>query len=130
MLFRSCRHQALCAHFDETIEPCRVACDACLGLNLDDVMPRRPAQPATTRRITPSWQTADTDLFDRLRALRRELADKDSVPAYIVFSDAVLREIAQRKPRTSQELLNIPGIGQRKLARYGAAILEFLSASS
>jgi ATP-dependent DNA helicase RecQ len=117
-----CRHQALCGYFDEAIAPCGDACDACLGLNLDDVAP----SSVRSRTITPSWRNGDSALFERLRALRRQLADKESVPAYIVFSDAVLREMAQRHPRSQAELLAVPGIGPAKLARYGEAFLDVL----
>jgi len=132
-----CRHQALVGYFDEAIGPCGDACDACLGLNLDEVAPpaRRPARgtgtPTPSLR-TPSWLATpaaaeDTGLFDRLRALRRQLADAENVPAYIVFSDAVLREMARRKPRTESQLLAVPGVGPAKLTRYGKAFLELLN---
>jgi ATP-dependent DNA helicase RecQ len=124
-----CRHQALCGHFDETIQPCGDACDACLGLNLDEVAPPRTRPLAPTRVITPSWHAPDGALFDRLRALRRSLADQENVPAYIVFSDAVLREMAARKPQSEADLLAIPGVGPAKLTRYGAAFLELLTSS-
>jgi ATP-dependent DNA helicase RecQ len=89
--------------------------------------------PAPSWR-TPSWRTgaadtdveADADLFDRLRVLRRQIADAEHVPAYIVFSDAVLREMARRTPKTPNALLSVPGIGPAKLARYGEAFLEVL----
>jgi ATP-dependent DNA helicase RecQ len=136
-----CRHQALVGYFGETIPPCADACDACLGLSLDDVFTR---SVRTTRRApepswrTPSWRASETygaddkgdddpELFDRLRALRRRLADAENVPAYIVFSDAVLRLMARRLPKTERELLAIPGIGPAKLVRYGKAFLELLS---
>jgi ATP-dependent DNA helicase RecQ len=133
-----CRHQALVGYFDESIMPCGDACDACLGLNLDDAFARaarspRGAMPAPAWR-TPAWHGGPTqdesepqpDLFDRLRSLRRQLADAEKVPAYIVFSDAVLREMARRVPRSERELLSISGVGQAKLKRYGAAFLEVL----
>jgi ATP-dependent DNA helicase RecQ len=68
----------------------------------------------------------DADLFDRLRALRKRLADEDGVPAYIVFSDAVLRGMARARPQSREELLQVPGIGPVKLERYGAAFLDLL----
>jgi ATP-dependent DNA helicase RecQ len=121
-----CRHQAVCGYFDETIAPCGDACDACLGLNLDDVAPR--VAHRSTRSITPSWSTnGDDHVFERLRALRRKLADAENVPAYIVFSDAVLREMARRKPSTLGELREVPGVGPAKLERYGKVFLEALS---
>jgi ATP-dependent DNA helicase RecQ len=61
-----------------------------------------------------------------LRALRRRLADAEGVPAYIVFSDAVLRAMAERRPATPEALLQVPGVGLVKLQRYGEAFLREL----
>ena len=63
-------------------------------------------------------------LFERLRALRRELADKLNVPAYVVFSDRTLLEMAEARPRDEADLLSVSGVGEHKLARYGKAFLE------
>ena len=68
----------------------------------------------------------DERLFQRLRALRRELADGAGVPAYIVFSDATLRAMARMRPHTPEELLEVPGVGEVKLGRYGSAFLDVL----
>jgi ATP-dependent DNA helicase RecQ len=125
-----CRHQALCGYFDESIPACGNSCDRCLGLNLDDVAPPRPARGASRAVVRPSWQLStsdeEADTFERLRILRREIADRESVPAYVVFSDAVLREMARRRPRTFGEMRTISGVGDRKLARYGEAFLAAL----
>jgi ATP-dependent DNA helicase RecQ len=64
-------------------------------------------------------------LFEELRALRKRIADAASVPPFVVFSDATLVEMAQARPRDERELLSVSGVGQHKLARYGA---EFLAA--
>ena len=69
---------------------------------------------------------AEANIFERLRAVRKRLADAEGVPAYIVFSDAVLRGLAERIPRTPQEMLLVSGIGPVKLERYGEAFLEAL----
>jgi ATP-dependent DNA helicase RecQ len=69
---------------------------------------------------------ADEALFQALRALRKALADGEGVPAYIVFSDKVLREMAARRPSTPGELLGVPGVGPAKLERYGEAFLGAL----
>jgi ATP-dependent DNA helicase RecQ len=127
----NCRHQALCGYFDETISPCGHSCDRCLGRNLDDLFPRRAAAHApSARSMTPSWQLsssdAEADVFERLRVLRREIADRENVPAYIVFSDAVLREMARRKPKSEIELRGISGVGPAKIARYGDVFLRAL----
>jgi ATP-dependent DNA helicase RecQ len=67
---------------------------------------------------------ADEELFERLRTLRKSLADRQGVPAYIVFSDKVLREMAARRPSAASELLAVPGVGPAKLERYGEAFLS------
>ncbi|CAH2031107.1 DNA helicase RecQ [Trichlorobacter ammonificans] len=63
-------------------------------------------------------------LFEVLRALRKRIADEAGVPPFVVFSDATLVEMAQARPRDERELLSITGVGQRKLARYGALFLD------
>jgi DNA helicase-2/ATP-dependent DNA helicase PcrA len=66
----------------------------------------------------------DEDLFERLREWRRERAGEESVPAFVVFTDATLQLIAEHKPRTPEALLKISGIGRSKLDRYGDEVLE------
>jgi len=70
-----------------------------------------------------SWDGVDRALFERLRALRRTLAAEAGVPAYIVFGDATLRDLARKKPATPEELLEVTGIGAKKLELYGARVL-------
>ena len=71
----------------------------------------------------------DRDLFDRLRMLRFELARERKVPAYVIFSNAALEDMARRKPVTRQEFLEVNGVGEAKLTMYGdqfiAVIAEF-----
>jgi len=69
----------------------------------------------------------DEQLFEELRALRKQLADEQNVPAYVVFSDATLAEMAARRPATQTELLDVSGVGQAKLERYGDAFLEAIA---
>jgi ATP-dependent DNA helicase RecQ len=66
----------------------------------------------------------DRGLFDRLRKLRRRLADEAMVPPYVVFGDATLIGMASRKPKNATELLTVPGVGQAKLQRYGELFLR------
>ena len=66
----------------------------------------------------------DRELFARLKKLRAKLAAKASVPAYVIFTDAALRDMCAKKPRTQTEFLQVSGVGERKAARYGAAFLE------
>ncbi|MDP9264573.1 MAG: ATP-dependent DNA helicase [Chloroflexota bacterium] len=120
-----CRHQGLVAHFGETIAACGSSCDRCLKRTLADVI--GGAAGATMRvRVTGLDDEADPELFERLRQLRRSIADAEGVPAYIVFSDAVLRSMAQRVPTTPAGLLALSGVGPAKLERYGPRFLELL----
>jgi DNA helicase-2/ATP-dependent DNA helicase PcrA len=68
----------------------------------------------------------DEDLFDRLKAWRKEEAGRRSVPAYVVFTDATLESIATELPADSRALVGIPGIGARKLEAYADAVLALV----
>ncbi len=65
-------------------------------------------------------------LFERLRQLRSSIAKEESVPAYIVFSDATLKDMEAKKPQTLDELTMVSGVGQAKLDKYGERFLEIL----
>jgi ATP-dependent DNA helicase RecQ len=123
---RGCRHQGLVRHFDETMEPCGTSCDVCRGTTIADLVAAEHGAERSGRSSRPDRSTAidHPELFERLRALRKRLADAEGVPAYIVFSDAVLRGMASTLPRTRQDLATIPGIGPVKLERYGRVFLE------
>ena len=88
--------------------------------------PKRPVRGAAGEE--KSWEGVDRGLFDRLRSLRRELARSRGVPAYVVFGDASLREMASVQPSTQAQLLEVKGVGDRKLAEYGDAFLEVIGA--
>jgi ATP-dependent DNA helicase RecQ len=66
-----------------------------------------------------SWEGVDHGLFDALRQLRRDEATRRAVPAYIVFSDATLRDMARRRPSTIERFLDVHGVGQQKSADFG-----------
>ncbi|MFM2475792.1 DNA helicase RecQ [Celerinatantimonas sp. MCCC 1A17872] len=66
----------------------------------------------------------DKRLFALLRRLRKQLADEEEVPPFVVFNDASLIEMAQQLPTNERELLNISGVGHKKLERYGQAFLD------
>ena len=77
------------------------------------------------RAVQSNAQPAsDQMLYNSLRALRTSLARRDGVPAYVVFTDSTLREISLHKPATLEALRQIPGIGDRKLQKYGNDILK------
>ena len=67
-------------------------------------------------------------LFEALREARRSLAAASGVPAYVVFHDSTLREIAAARPSSLAELARVQGVGEAKLQRYGAAMIETVSA--
>lgn len=70
-------------------------------------------------RFKLSDSDAKDELFETLRELRKEIAQKENVPAYLIFSDKVLSEIAEQKPTSLEEFAEIPGIGNFKLKKYG-----------
>ena len=74
----------------------------------------------------PEFDPDGDPLFDSLRALRKQIADERGVPAYIVFNDRTLREMAAARPTSPAELLQISGVGPTKLERYGARFLDLL----
>jgi len=83
------------------------------------------------RKTQPTKELAhDESLFERLRQLRKTLADERDVPAYVIFSDVALRQMAQDYPANEHEFLRITGVGTRKLKEFGAdflaAIAEYL----
>jgi len=70
----------------------------------------------------------DNPLFEDLRRLRREIATEEKIPPYIIFSDQTLQEMSVRMPITTTELLQIKGVGERKLEQYGSAFLAVILA--
>jgi len=71
-----------------------------------------------------SLESVDHALFEKLRKLRRELAREGGVPAYIVYGDVTLRDLARERPSSPSALLDVSGIGMKKLEQYGERILE------
>lgn len=70
----------------------------------------------------------DPELFERLRVLRKRIADRMGKPPYVVFSDAALRDMCARLPRTDEEFLEVSGVGATKLTRYGDDFLAEIDA--
>lgn len=68
----------------------------------------------------------DKDLFARLRFLRKQIADKENIPPYIVFNDATLQEMAQYMPTNNIEMLQINGVGSIKLERFGQPFMALI----
>ncbi|HEX9009434.1 MAG TPA: ATP-dependent DNA helicase RecQ [Holophagaceae bacterium] len=126
-----CRHQALLAHLGERMAPCSASCDVCTGLD-----PLASAAPAPRGRrgsprgdrppVPPGPVDGEAALYADLKALRKRLADARGVPAYVVFSDATLQQMARFRPATDAEFLALSGVGPKKLLQYGEAFLDLL----
>lgn len=80
-----------------------------------------------TRIDEESWEGVDQGLFARLKALRLEIAQERQVPAYVVFSDATLRDLARCRPSSHDMLLCVRGIGERKADDLGRPFLDLIS---
>jgi ATP-dependent DNA helicase RecQ len=83
------------------------------------LMRTRAETVAKTRAVIESWEGVDRSLFAHLRDVRRELAQQRGVPAYVIFSDAALRDMARRRPTTPEEFLAVHGVGEAKLKQFG-----------
>ena len=146
-----CFWRRVTGHFAESIDACGESCGACS--QRDIVGEARPAggAPIRVRKKGPAridfgalpeegsdstWghpgkvrvESADDienpDLFQRLRVLRKRLADERQVPAYVVFSDRTLQDMAARKPASREEMMEVHGVGARKFEAYGETFLE------
>jgi ATP-dependent DNA helicase RecQ len=82
---------------------------------------------ATSIKIFDSWEDVDRDLFERLREERRQWASQRNVAAFVLLSDATLRDLARRRPTRHENLLAVHGIGQQKAADFGPRLLEIIS---
>ncbi len=90
------------------------------------VASRSASGPKAPPRVKAAGSPVDP-LFDALRRWRRDRAERDGVPAYVVFHDSTLAEIASRRPRTLSDLRMVSGIGPAKLERYGQEVLAVLA---
>jgi ATP-dependent DNA helicase RecQ len=138
-----CRHQGVVAYLGERIAPCERSCDVCTGSDLLAAAPEvRAARVRRSRSERPALRIVEgpraepprafaddaraSELFLRLKALRKRIADAKGLPAYIVFSDAVLLQLAERRPLTHEQMLGISGVGPKKLGQYGDEFLAIL----
>lgn len=90
-------------------------------MKLDIVVP-----PKTRKERRGAANPVNNPLFEALRSRRRELAEADGVPPYVIFHDATLRELAERRPANLSDFAMISGVGARKLEAYGEAFLSVL----
>jgi ATP-dependent DNA helicase RecQ len=130
----ACLWQRLASYFAESTAACGESCGHCNRRDLlaeARALLQRPALQTGASRSPASPGSPDSlaspapepELFERLRALRRRLADERQVPAFVVFSDRTLQDMAMRRPRTRSQLLAVHGVGQKKLEEYGDSFL-------
>ena len=86
--------------------------------------PRLEFKPDKKAKQAPS--NYDRTLFMRLKHLRKVLAEENEVPPYVVFSDATLVDMASKLPTTKDTMLDVSGVGQTKLTRYGDAFMQLI----
>jgi ATP-dependent DNA helicase RecQ len=120
---RSCRRAYLLEYFGEPEVPKRCgACDICIPENGAD------ASPVMDEEFEDGPGSAkpglDSQLLSSLRRLRKEIADRERIPPYLVFSDAVLREMATGYPQDLRDLNRIEGVAHAKLRKYGPPFVE------
>ncbi|MCX7619096.1 RecQ family ATP-dependent DNA helicase [Tepidiforma sp.] len=113
---RTCLRARLLAYFGEAPPAACGNCGPCLAGSRGAAAEERPAE--------------EEALFQELRGIRRAYAEAEGVPPYIVASDAVLREMARRKPRNRTEMLAVPGMGRVKFERYGEGFLAATRAAA
>ena len=87
---------------------------------------RIPASAGRDKSRQTLSSPAAAERFERLRSLRQRLANEQGVPAYVIFHDATLKAIAEHCPDDLAALSRIAGVGDRKLERYGRAVIETL----
>ncbi len=98
-------------------------------VKMRDLKERIKKQKEKAKPVTKRQRVRD-DLFEVLRQLRSQIARKEGIPPYIVFSDKTLEEMAAERPTNRQEMLQVSGVGETKMNRFGAkfitAIMQFL----
>jgi ATP-dependent DNA helicase RecQ len=82
------------------------------------------AEVEKTQFDADSWEGVDRGLFESLKDLRRDIARERGLPAYVLFSDATLRDMARARPLSPAALLSVRGVGERKLSDFGQRFLE------
>ena len=89
-----------------------------------------PPETSSKSRSVADWEGVDKGLFEELRELRRTKAEEKNTPAYIIFGDATLRELAKYRPTTPSRIHEIKGIGQKKFESYGEEFLQAIRAAN
>ncbi|HEX9623854.1 MAG TPA: DNA helicase RecQ [Streptosporangiaceae bacterium] len=129
----------LVVHGDYSTLALTALSDEVLSGSRQVLLRREPPKEAKSRKASRSEKSAAaqaaaadlppeaTEVFERLRAWRADIAREQGLPAYVIFHDATLRQIAARSPSSLADLAGISGVGEAKLAKYGELILEVLA---
>jgi ATP-dependent DNA helicase RecQ len=103
-------------------------------LRRDKASVTKRALKAAVKARAPDWasslEPATARIFEALRAERGRLAREQGVPPYVIFHDSTLIALASRRPRMMSDLIDIPGMGLKKMERYGAAVLAVMAADA
>lgn len=119
-----CRQEYVSLYFGRALPEGCGTCDNCLRAASGVVAETRPGRAS---RLDDQPRTdAESHLFEVLRAWRREKAREEGVPAYVIFQDRVLYEIARTRPKTLPALGDVPGVGRTKLQAFGNEVLTLL----
>jgi ATP-dependent DNA helicase RecQ len=93
------------------------------GRRTVELIEPRTRKTTKTRLEEAAWKDVDEALFERLRALRREIASARGVPPFVIFHDSTLRELARIRPKSFDDLRRVRGIGDKKLSELGPRLL-------
>ncbi|RCR70513.1 DNA helicase RecQ [Larkinella punicea] len=91
------------------------------------IKPEDAAQLKSEQKPKTKTETVRDDLFERLRVLRKQLADEQNVPPYVVFTDSSLEEMSRLRPTTPEAFRNVSGVGDRKLQLFGKRFMEVIA---
>ena len=139
---KECRHRQICRHFGETPKfPSCGACDVCAPLpewmQKPDWSPaprprkappaaKKPERPKTRPEPVqpphPALRQPDAELLEFMRQWRREIAQRNGVPAFLIMHDTSLEDLCRKRPASLRELLGVSGFGERKAEMYGREI--------
>jgi ATP-dependent DNA helicase RecQ len=125
---KKCRRKYLLNYFDEKYDvPNCTLCDVCMPPEKVDAVlfPKSELKVSKAKNSFDfKYSESDKILFEILRKLRKEIADKERMPPYIVFSDVSLKEMSTRHPQSLEAFREIIGVGEVKLKKYGSLFLE------
>ncbi|GAB3256246.1 DNA helicase RecQ [Larkinella harenae] len=98
------------------------------GRKIELIKPEEAAQLKTEQKPKTKTEAARDGLFERLRSLRKQLADEQNVPPYVIFTDSTLEEMSRLRPTTPDAFRNVSGVGERKLQVFGKPFMQEIAA--